>query len=90
MSVDESRQEVGRRLDLHHEPSLTGVIDVCAICGINTDDGYATGRRHLPQPNEVDRARSFLTLFARLSPHPPPEGVARRVRWLTRRRGDRR
>lgn len=63
MTTEESCEEIGRRLDLHHEPSVTGVVDVCAICGFGTADGYATGPRHLPQPHEADRACNYLATF---------------------------
>ena len=59
---------LGRRLDVHHDPVTTGVIAVCAICAVSTDDGFVSGLRHNVQPAEVVRAQSYLAAFDMTDP----------------------
>jgi hypothetical protein len=72
LTSDTERRELGRHLDLHHDPSLTGEVEVCAVCGVSTDTGYATGRGHLPQPEEVSRAKHYLATFSGRNLPPEP------------------
>lgn len=67
--------ELGRALDLHHEAVVCGIIDVCAVCGISTDDGMERGHRHAPLEDERDRASSYLVVFG-ASVEQTPQGAA--------------
>lgn len=57
------REELSRRLDGLHDASQTGVVAVCAVCGVSTQGHFVRGLRHDVQDDEVPRAAWYAATF---------------------------